>query len=96
MPNEDAYLDPLQLTAIVCALVGLVLALNQGGVAVGKLVSGGDATFSFIVTVVCLVVGSGFAGAVRMHVMSCVLPCCCVWAFCAIPWWCCCMPWHTR
>ena len=59
VPNEDAYLDPLQLTAIVCALVGLVLALNQGGVAVGKLVSGGDATFSFIVTVVCLVVGLG-------------------------------------
>lgn len=59
VPNEDAYLDPLQLTAIVFALVGLVLALNQGGVAVGKLVSGGDATFPLVVTVVCLVVGLG-------------------------------------
>ena len=59
VPTEDAYLEPLQLTAIVFALVGLVLALNQGGVAVGKLVSGANATASFIITAVCLVVGLG-------------------------------------
>lgn len=59
VPTEDAYLEPLQLTAIVFALVGLVLALNQGGVAVGKLVSGAKATASFIITAVCLVVGLG-------------------------------------
>ena len=34
-PTEAAYLDPIQLGSIVVALVGLVLALNQGGVAIG-------------------------------------------------------------
>ena len=33
-PTEAAYLDPIQLGSIVVALVGLVLALNQGGVAI--------------------------------------------------------------
>ena len=30
-PTEAAYLDPVQLGSIILALVGLVLALNQGG-----------------------------------------------------------------
>ena len=45
-PTEAAYLDPIQLGSIVVALVGLVLALNQGGVAISAAVSGKSATRS--------------------------------------------------
>ena len=58
-PTEDAYLDPVQLCLIVLALVGLVLALNQGGVAVSAAVSGGAAARPGVVAVVSLIVGLG-------------------------------------
>lgn len=55
-PTEEARLNPLQFLAIVIALSGLILFLNQAGVAVGAYVSGGDATTSTIIAVVSLVV----------------------------------------
>ncbi|MBW3089543.1 MFS transporter [Bifidobacterium miconisargentati] len=58
-PTEAAYLDPIQLGSIIIALVGLVLALNQGGVAVSAAVSGGAAMKSGIVAMVSLMVGLG-------------------------------------
>lgn len=58
-PTEDAFLEPVQLIAIVLALVGMILALNQGGVAVSALVSGGSALRAGIVAVVSLIVGLG-------------------------------------
>lgn len=58
-PTEAAYLDPIQLGSIIIALVGLVLALNQGGVAVSAAVSGGAAMKSGIVAVVSLIIGLG-------------------------------------
>ncbi|PJM79223.1 MFS transporter [Bifidobacterium scaligerum] len=57
--TEAAYLDPIQLGSIIIALVGLVLALNQGGVAVSAAVSGGAALRSGIVAVVSLIIGLG-------------------------------------
>ena len=51
-PTEAAYLDPIQLGSIVVALVGLVLALNQGGVAISAAVSGKSATRSGIIAIV--------------------------------------------
>ena len=57
VPTHPAYLSPLQLIAIVAALVGLVLALNQGGVAVSALVSGGQAAQPAASAVVSLLVG---------------------------------------
>ena len=56
-PTEAAYLDPIQLGSIVVALVGLVLALNQGGVAISAAVSGKSATRSGIIAIVSLIVG---------------------------------------
>lgn len=56
-PTEDAYLDPLQLTAIVLGLVGLIMALNQGGVAISQAVAGGSFIMPAVVAVVSLVIG---------------------------------------
>ena len=56
-PTEAAYLDPIQLGSIVVALVGLVLTLNQGGVAISAAVSGKSATRSGIIAIVSLIVG---------------------------------------
>lgn len=56
-PTEAAYLDPIQLGSIVVALVGLVLALNQGGVAISAAVSGKSATRSGIFAIVSLIAG---------------------------------------
>ena len=41
-PTEEAHLNPLQFAAIVLALCGLVMFLNQAGVAVAAAVSGGN------------------------------------------------------
>ena len=56
-PTEEAHLNPLQFVAIVLALCGLVMFLNQAGVAVGSAVSGGDAVLSAVFAVISLAVG---------------------------------------
>lgn len=56
-PTEAAFLDPLQVITIVVALVGMILALNQAGVAVSAAVAGGSALVSGVVAVVAVVVG---------------------------------------
>ncbi|WP_055426486.1 MFS transporter [Bifidobacterium aesculapii] len=56
-PTEAAYLDPLQVGTIVIALVGMVLGLNQAGVAVSNAVAGVPATRAAIVAVASVVVG---------------------------------------
>ena len=56
-PTEEAHLNPLQFVAIVLALCGLVMFLNQAGVAVGSAVSGGDAALSAVFAVISLAVG---------------------------------------
>ena len=58
-PTEAAYLDPLQLGTIILALVGMVLGLNQAGVAVGAAVAGRSAMVSGVIAVVAFVVGVG-------------------------------------
>ena len=58
-PTEDAVLNPLQFVAIVLALCGLIMFLNQAGVAVGAAVSGGEVMMPALVAVVSLVVGVG-------------------------------------
>ena len=58
-PTEAAYLDPLQLAAIVIALVGMVLGLNQAGVAVSAAVAGRPYAASAVVAAVAAVVGIG-------------------------------------
>lgn len=58
-PTEDARLNPVQFVAIVLALSGMILALNQMGVAVSAAVNGSSATRPVIITVVSLVVGVG-------------------------------------
>ena len=58
-PTEDARLTPVQFVAIVLALSGMILALNQMGVAVSAAVNGSSATRPVIITVVSLVVGVG-------------------------------------
>lgn len=58
-PTEDAVLNPLQFVAIVLALCGLIMFLNQAGVAVGAAVSGGEVMLPALVAVVSLVVGIG-------------------------------------
>ena len=58
-PTEDAVLNPLQFVAIVLALCGLIMFLNQAGVAVGAAVSGGEMTMPALVAVVSLVAGIG-------------------------------------
>ena len=57
-PTEEAHLNPLQFAAIVLALCGLVMFLNQAGVAVAA-VSGGVATAPAIFAVISLIVGLG-------------------------------------
>ena len=58
-PTEAAYLDPVQLGSIILALVGLVLALNQGGVAVSAAVTGGSVAYSGAIAIISLIVGVG-------------------------------------
>lgn len=58
-PTEDAVLNPLQFVAIVLALCGLIMFLNQAGVAVGAAVSGGEVMLPALVAVVSLVAGIG-------------------------------------
>lgn len=58
-PTEDAVLNPLQFVAIVLALCGLIMFLNQAGVAVGAAVSGGEMTMPALVAMVSLVAGIG-------------------------------------
>ena len=58
-PTEDAVLNPLQFVAIVLALCGLIMFLNQAGVAVGAAVSGGEVMMPALVAVVSLVAGIG-------------------------------------
>ena len=58
-PTEAAYLDPVQLGSIILALVGLVLALNQGGVAVSAAVAGGSVAHSGAIAIISLIVGVG-------------------------------------
>lgn len=57
-PTEETHLNPLQFAAIVLALCGLVMFLNQAGVAVAA-VSGGVATAPAIFAVISLIVGLG-------------------------------------
>ena len=54
-PTEDARLNPVQFVAIVLALSGMILALNQMGVAVSAAVNGSSATrpgigFGYVIT----------------------------------------------
>lgn len=58
-PTEDARLNPLQFVAVVLALSGLILALNQSGVAIGSAVSGGSAARPAAIAIVSLIVGVG-------------------------------------
>lgn len=58
-PTEDAVLNPLQFVSIVLALCGLIMFLNQAGVAVGAAVSGGEVMLPALIAVVSLVVGVG-------------------------------------
>ena len=58
-PTEEARLNSLQFVSIVLALCGLVMFLNQAGVAVSAAVSGGSATVSAVFAVVSLIVGLG-------------------------------------
>ncbi len=58
-PTEDAVLNPLQFVAIVLALCGLIMFLNQAGVAVGAAVSGGEVMLPALIAVASLVVGVG-------------------------------------
>lgn len=57
--TEAAYLNPLQLGTIILALVGMVLGLNQTGVAISATVAGQPAMLSGVIAVVALVVGIG-------------------------------------
>ncbi|PJM78081.1 MFS transporter [Bifidobacterium felsineum] len=59
IPTEAAFLDPIQLGSIILALVGLVLALNQGGVAISAAVSGQAAAKSGVIAIVSLIIGLG-------------------------------------
>ncbi|NMM92830.1 MDR family MFS transporter [Bifidobacterium oedipodis] len=62
-PTEAAYLDPLQLGTIVLALVGMVLGLNQAGVAVSAAVAGHPAVTSGVIAAIAFVVGFGSLAA---------------------------------
>ncbi|NMM99436.1 MFS transporter [Bifidobacterium sp. DSM 109958] len=62
-PTEDAYLDPLQLVAVVLALSGMILALNQAGVAASAWLSGTSAAVPACVAAAGLVVGVGSLAA---------------------------------
>lgn len=56
-PREETKLNPLQFVAIVFALAGLVLALNQAGVAISDAVSGTAFVTSCTIAVVSLLIG---------------------------------------
>lgn len=58
-PTEAAMLNPLQVVSIVLALCGLIMFVNQGGVAVAAAVSGGAMLMPAIIAVVSLLVGVG-------------------------------------
>ena len=58
-PTEEARLNPLQFASIVLALCGLVMFLNQAGVAVAAAVAGGAAVVPGVFAVVSLIVGLG-------------------------------------
>ena len=58
-PTEEAHLNPLQFMAIVLSLCGLVMFLNQTGVAIGAAVGGGNALPSTAIAVISLIVGLG-------------------------------------
>lgn len=58
-PTEEAHLNPLQFMAIVLSLCGLVMFLNQAGVAIGAAVGGGSALPSTAIAVISLIVGLG-------------------------------------
>lgn len=58
-PIEEAHLNPLQFMAIVLSLCGLVMFLNQAGVAIGAAVGGGNALPSTVIAVISLIVGLG-------------------------------------
>ena len=97
-PTEAAYLDPIQLGSIVVALVGLVLALNQGGVAISAAVSGKSATRSGIIAIVSLIVGLALLIVFAMSSKRAFSRCCAL-AFSRIPPYCytpahiCCCHW---
>ncbi|WP_420838202.1 MDR family MFS transporter [Bifidobacterium santillanense] len=61
--TEAAYLDPLQLGTIIVALVGMVLGLNQAGVAVSAAVAGEPVGSSAVVAAVSVVAGLAALGA---------------------------------
>ncbi|WP_126029382.1 MDR family MFS transporter [Bifidobacterium callimiconis] len=56
-PTQEARLNPLQFLAIVLGLCGLVMALNQAGVAAGAAVSGQPYTHAAVFAVASLIVG---------------------------------------
>lgn len=56
-PTQEAHLNPVQLVAIVLALVGWIFALNQIGVAITATLSGHSAVGSGIIAAVSLVIG---------------------------------------
>ncbi len=58
-PVEEAHLNPLQFVSIVLALCGLVMFLNQTGVAIASAVAGGAYVVPAVFAAVCLIVGVG-------------------------------------
>ena len=72
-PTEDAVLNPLQFVSIVLALCGLIMFLNQAGVAVGAAVSGGEMTMPALVAVASLGGGYRIAAVLRLVVAEVVL-----------------------
>lgn len=56
---EEAKLNPLQFVAIVLGLAGLILAINQTGVAISDAVAGNSAMLTVVVAAVAFVVGIG-------------------------------------
>ncbi|KFI56851.1 efflux-type transporter [Bifidobacterium cuniculi] len=56
-PTEGVQLNPLQFLAIVLGLSGLILALNQLGVAIGDAAAGQPMTASLTIGIVSLAVG---------------------------------------
>ena len=58
-PTQPTKLNPLQFAAIVIGLSGLILALNQTGVAVSTAVAGGAWASAAVIAAVSLVAGVG-------------------------------------
>ena len=56
-PPQSAQLNPLQFIAIVLGLAGLVMALNQAGVAIGAAADGGSYATAASIACASLVVG---------------------------------------